>query len=156
MAMFSRDFGIDLGTFFTRISEGDQVILQEPTVVAVQVEEKKIVEIGQAALNMLGQASEEMEIARPLTEAVVALRVYLPFPAGNDQAGDPDADVKPQVMVTHPYGITSVEHRAVHEATLEALGAPAGPALLCWCPNRWRRLWGWTCRSGCHRAIWWW
>ncbi len=52
--MFSRDLGIDLGTIFTRIAEADEVVLVEPTVVAVQLEQKKIVEIGQEALNMFG------------------------------------------------------------------------------------------------------
>ncbi|HAY84397.1 MAG TPA: rod shape-determining protein, partial [Chloroflexi bacterium] len=49
MALFSRDLGIDLGTISTRIAEGDQVILREPTVVAVHLQQQKIVEIGQEA-----------------------------------------------------------------------------------------------------------
>jgi rod shape-determining protein MreB len=132
MAMFSRNLGIDLGTFFTRISEGDQVILQEPTVVAVQVEEKKIVEIGQAALNMLGRVSEELEVARPLRDGVVAYYEYAYlFLREMIKRVTPMRMFKPQVMVTHPYGITSVERRAVHEATLEAMGSRgAGSALM--------------------------
>lgn len=132
MAMFSRNLGIDLGTFFTRISEGDEIILQEPTVVAVQVEEKKIVEIGQAALNMLGRVSEEMEIARPLRDGVVAYYEYTYlFLREMVKRVTPMRMFKPQVMVTHPFGITSVERRAVHEAVLEAMGSRgAGSALM--------------------------
>lgn len=132
MAMFSRNLGIDLGTFFTRISEDDQVILQEPTVVAVHLEEQKIVEIGQAAQNMLGRVSEEMEVARPLREGVVAYYEYTYlFLREMIKRVTPMRMFKPQVMVTHPYGITSVERRAVHEAALEALGARgANSALL--------------------------
>lgn len=132
MAMFSRNLGIDLGTFFTRISEDEQVILQEPTVVAVHLEEQKIVEIGQAALNMLGRVSEEMEVARPLKEGVVAYYEYTYlYLREMIKRVTPMRMFKPQVMVTHPYGITSVERRAVHEAALEALGARgANSALL--------------------------
>ena len=51
MALFSKNLGIDLGTVFIRIAEGDQVVLQEPSVVAILLEEQKIVEVGQGALN---------------------------------------------------------------------------------------------------------
>ena len=49
MAFLSRELGIDLGTICTQIAEGGQVILEEPTVVAIAVDELKIVEVGQAA-----------------------------------------------------------------------------------------------------------
>ena len=125
MAMFSRDLGIDLGTIFTRISEGDQVVLQEPTVVAVQLEEQKIVEIGQEALNMLGRVSEGMEISRPLREGVVAYFEYSKlYLQEMIKRVTPMRMFKPRVMITHPYGITSVERRAVHEAVLRWRLAP--------------------------------
>ncbi|MGD2026843.1 MAG: rod shape-determining protein [Anaerolineales bacterium] len=124
MALFSRDLGIDLGTIFTRIAEGDQVVLHEPTVVAVQIEEQKIVEIGQEALNMYGRVSEEMEVARPLRDGVVAYFEYTYlFLREMIKRVTPMRVFKPQVIITHPYGVTSVERRAVHEAALEALGA---------------------------------
>ncbi len=124
MALFSRDLGIDLGTIFTRIAEGDRVVLQEPTVVAVQMEEQKIVEIGQEALNMYGRVSEEMEVSRPLRDGVVAYFEYTYlFLREMIKRVTPMRVFKPQVIITHPYGVTSVERRAVHEAALEALGA---------------------------------
>lgn len=125
MAMFSKDLGIDLGTMFTRIAEGDQVLLQEPTVVAVDIEEQKIVEVGQEALKMMGRVTEELEVTRPLKEGVVAYYEYTQIYLHEmlKRVTGSMRMFKPQVMVTHPYGITSVERRAVHEATLEALGA---------------------------------
>ena len=131
MALFARDLGVDLGTIFTRISEGDEVILEEPTVVAVQLEEQKIVEIGQDALNMLGRVSEEIEVSRPLREGVVAYYEYTYlYLREMIKRVTPMRMFKPQVMITHPYGITSVERRAVHEAALEALGARANALLV--------------------------
>ena len=124
MALFSRNLGIDLGTIFTRIAEGDQVVLREPTVVAVQIQEQKIVEIGQEALNMYGRVSEEMEVSRPLRDGVVAYFEYTYlFLREMIKRVTPMRVFKPQVIITHPYGVTSVERRAVHEAALEALGA---------------------------------
>ncbi|MDH5605374.1 MAG: rod shape-determining protein [Anaerolineae bacterium] len=131
MALFSRDFGVDLGTMFTRIAEGDQVLINEPTIVAVDLEAQKIVEVGQQALNMMGRVTEDILVARPIKQGVVAYYEYtwnyldwqLRQVTGNLRL------VKPQVMVTHPYGITSVEMRAVQEAVLRALG-PRSSALM--------------------------
>lgn len=132
MAMFSRALGIDLGTMFTRIAEGEQVLLTEPTMVAVDLNEKKIVEIGQSALNMMGRVSDEIEVARPLKNGVVAFYEYthLFMQALIEQVTGKMRFFKPQVIITHPYGVTSVERRAVHEAALEALGRNANVLLL--------------------------
>jgi rod shape-determining protein MreB len=131
MALFSKVLGIDIGTVFTRIAEGNQVVLQEPTVVAVDIEEQKMVEVGQDALNLMGRTGESIEVTRPLKNGVVAYfeytHVYL-----NEMIKRVTGSmrmIKPQVVLTHPYGITSVERRALHEATLEALG-PRSSALL--------------------------
>lgn len=132
MPLFAKDLGIDLGTIYTRIAEGDQVLLQEPTVVAVDLEQQKIVEVGQAALNMMGRVTEDMEVARPLKNGVVAYYEYTYrfLRAMLDQVTGSIRMFKPQVMVTHPFGITSVERRAVHEAVLEALGARSNALLV--------------------------
>ena len=55
MALFGKDLGIDLGTVNTLIAEAGQVALYEPTVAAIDVEELKIVEVGQAAREMDGR-----------------------------------------------------------------------------------------------------
>ena len=73
MATFSRELGIDLGTMFIRIVEGGEVVLQEPTIVAVDINEQKIVAVGEEALGMVGRVSEDtIEVTRPLQNGVVA------------------------------------------------------------------------------------
>lgn len=122
MALFSKDLGIDLGTFFTRVAENGEVILSEPTIVAIAVEEEKIVEYGQEAQNMFGRVPESIEVVRPLNNSVIAdyeiteyLLEYLIRKVGGSIRYS-----RPQVMISVPYGVTSVESRAVHEAILEA------------------------------------
>lgn len=121
MAFLSRDFGIDLGTINTRLAENGQVILEEPTMVAIAVEEEKIVEIGQAAQDMYGRVPESIEVARPLQNGVIAdfevTQILLQHLIRKVSAA---RFFRPQVMITIPYGVTSVESRAVHEAALEA------------------------------------
>ena len=122
MPLFSKDLGIDLGTLFTRVVVGGHVVLQEPTVVAIAVEEQKIVSVGQEASNMYGRVPESIEVTRPLQNGVIAdyditekLLEYLIKKVGGATRLFP-----PRVMITIPYGVTSVESRAVHEATLQA------------------------------------
>lgn len=122
MALFSREFGIDLGTMFTRVVEGQQILFEEPTIAAIVVDEQKMVAWGQEALDMFGKVPETIEVTRPLQNGVIAdyevtenmLRWLLRKLSG------PFRIVPPKVMITIPYGITSVESRAVHEAILEA------------------------------------
>jgi len=132
MALFSKVLGIDIGTVFTRIAEGNQVVLQEPTVVAVDIEEQKIVEVGQDALNLMGRTGEAIEVARPLKNGVVAYYEYTHMYLSEmiKRVTGTMRLMKPQIVLTHPYGITSVERRAVHEATLEALGPRSSTLLL--------------------------
>jgi rod shape-determining protein MreB len=132
MAMLSKELGIDLGTMFTRIVEGDQVLIEEPTVVAIDFEEQKMVEIGQAALNMMGRVSDVLEVERPLNNGVVAFYEYTQVFLQEllRRVTGPMRFFKPKVMVTHPYGITSVERRAVHEVVLEALGRNSNAMLV--------------------------
>ncbi len=122
MAGFSKDLGIDLGTMYTRVAEGQQIIVEEPTVVAIDVADQKIVEVGKQARDMEGRVPDTIEVARPLQNGVIAdyeiteslLRVMLQRVSG------PLRIFKPNVMITVPYGVTSVESRAVHEAVLQA------------------------------------
>jgi len=123
MAVLSKELGIDLGTVRTRISEGGQVILQEPTVVAIAIDELKIVAVGQEAQDMSGRVPESLEVAYPLQNSVIAdyevtekLLTYL-----IKKISGPVRFFRPKVMMTIPYGVTSVERRAVHEAVLEAV-----------------------------------
>jgi rod shape-determining protein MreB len=122
MALFSRELGLDLGTLYTRVAEGGQVVLQEPTVAAIVVQEQKMVEWGQAAQDMYGRVPETLEVVRPLQNGVIAdyevtenMLAWL-----LKKFHGPLGFFGPKVMVTVPYGVTSVESRAVHEATLQA------------------------------------
>ena len=122
MAGFSKDLGIDLGTMFTRLADGTHVVLEEPTVVAIEVEEQKMVAVGQEARDMVGRVPESIEVSRPLKNGVIAdyeitetlLSYLLQRVSGSMRI------FRPRVMITVPYGVTSVERRAVYEAVLEA------------------------------------
>jgi rod shape-determining protein MreB and related proteins len=122
MAGLSREIGIDLGTLNTRIAEGKKILIQEPTVAAILVDELKLVEIGQSALNMLGRVSEDIEVNRPMRYGVIAeyeitenlLREWIRQVTGRMLL------FRPKLMITVPFGITSVERRAVYEAGLGA------------------------------------
>ncbi len=122
MAVFSKDLGIDLGTMFTRVADGSQVLMQEPTIVAIAVEEQKMVAVGHEARDMFGRVPESIEVARPLRHGVIAdyeitetlLSYLLQRVSGSLRV------FRPRVMVSVPYGVTSVERRAVYEAVMEA------------------------------------
>jgi rod shape-determining protein MreB and related proteins len=123
MALFSKDLGIDLGTVRTRISEDGQVILQEPTVVAIAIDELKIVSLGQEAQDMFGRVPDSLEVSYPLQNGVIAdyevaekLLEYL-----IKKVSSPVRVFRPRVMMSVPNDVTSVERRAVHEAALEAV-----------------------------------
>ncbi len=123
MALFSKDLGIDLGTVHTRISEDGQLILQEPTVVAIAVDELKIVALGQEAQDMYGRVPESLEVAYPLQNGVIAdyevAEKFLEYLI--KKVSSSMHFFRPRVMMTVPNGVTSVERRAVHEAALEAV-----------------------------------
>jgi rod shape-determining protein MreB len=129
MALFSKDLGIDLGTLNTRIAEAEQTILEVPTVVAIVVEEQRIVEVGREALEMMGRVSDMIEVTRPLQNGVVAYYEITEKLLRNliKKISGPMLFSRPRIMMTVPYGITSVETRAVHEA---ALGAGSRDAYL--------------------------
>jgi rod shape-determining protein MreB len=122
MPAFSRELGIDLGTLNTVVAEGKQILMQEPTVVAIVVNEQKMVEWGKVARDMLGRVPENIEVTRPLLHGVIAdyeitenlLKALIKKITG------PMLFFRPRIMITVPYGVTSVESRAVHEAGLGA------------------------------------
>lgn len=120
MALFSRELGIDLGTMYTRVVSGNQVLIEEPTVVAIVVDEQKLVAWGQEAFDMFGRVPDSMEVTRPMLNGVIAdyevtehMLRYLIRKISNRL-------FPPRIMITVPYGVTSVESRAVHEAALNA------------------------------------
>jgi len=122
MGFLSRDLGIDLGTVFTRVVSGNQLVLEEPTIAAIVVAEDKLVEWGKAAHEMYGRVPETIEVSRPMVNGVIADFEV----TGNiltdvlKRVGGMVRLFRPNVMITAPEGITSVERRAVHEAALQA------------------------------------
>jgi len=152
--MFSKDLGIDLGTNNTRAAEGNQLILEEPTVAAIIIAEQKMVSWGKEAQDMLGRVPDTIEVTRPLRNGVIAdyeVAEYILRDILRKLSG-PLQFFRPQVMITVPNGITSVERRAVHEAALQAgsrdvaliqqplaaaigvdlpIGTPSGNLILC-------------------------
>jgi rod shape-determining protein MreB len=122
--MFNRRMGIDLGTINVIIYMDGQIVLQEPSMVALTVEDERIVAIGQEARDMYGRHPEHIEVVRPLRDGVIAdyevteamLRHFLQKVGGRTRL----FGGRPQVMVSVPYGVTSVERRAVHEAAIQS------------------------------------
>ena len=123
MGLFARKLGLDIGTVNVLICDNGQIVLQEPSLVALTAEEERIVEIGQPAREMLGKTDDEdIQVVRPLRDGVIAdyevteamLRHFFSKVAGRIRL------FRPTVMVAAPWGVTSVEKRAVHEAALAA------------------------------------
>jgi len=123
MPLLTRHLGIDLGTINIVVAEGRQILLEEPTVVAILIEEQKMVEWGQSAKDMYGRVPEDsIEVVRPLRNGVIAeyeiTENLLNFIVR--KLCGPMMLFRPTIMLTVPYGVTSVERRAVHEAGLGA------------------------------------
>jgi len=118
-----KEMGIDLGTVNVLVYvRGQGVVLQEPSVVAVSLHERKIIAVGEEARAMLGRTPGTLEVVRPLRDGVIAnytvtermLRYFI------RKAGGASWFFRPRVMISVPYGVTSVERRAVREAALDA------------------------------------
>jgi rod shape-determining protein MreB len=115
--------GIDLGTANTLVFVPKRgVIINEPSVVAIAVDENKVLAVGQEAKAMLGRAPDVIRIRRPLKDGVIAdyrvtyamLRYFLRKTVGHWRLFRPD------VMVSSPAGSTSTERKAVIDASREA------------------------------------
>ena len=126
--MLAKQIGVDLGTVNVLVNVvGQGIVLQEPSVVAISSEEYKIVAVGEEAKAMLGRTPEAIEVMRPMRDGVIAdyrvtqkmLEYFIRKASGGVRL------FKPRVMISVPYGVTSVEQRAVREAALEAGAARA-------------------------------
>ncbi|MBU6310445.1 rod shape-determining protein [Patescibacteria group bacterium] len=123
MSLFSPKLGIDLGTTTTLVFvPGRGIVLNEPSVVAVSEESRKILAIGADAKEMIGRTPESIIAYRPMKDGVIAdyrvteamLRYYIRKALGSWNW------FKPDVIVSVPAGVTSTERRAVVEAALKA------------------------------------
>ncbi len=121
--MFTKRIGIDLGTANSLVwLAGIGVVLNEPTVVAVTVDDNRVVAVGSEAKEMLGRTPGNIMVTRPLRDGVIADYVVTEAMLGYfmDKAVGRNRIFKPEVMVCVPSGASQVERRAVLDATLAA------------------------------------
>ena len=125
--MFIKRIGIDLGTTYTLVHLLKRgIVINEPSVVAVSVSDKKILAVGNEAKDMLGRTPDSIVAVKPLKDGVIAdymtteamLRYFINKAVGSMRI------FRPEVMVAVPAGISSTERRAVIDATIAA-GAKA-------------------------------
>ncbi len=125
LGLFSRDIGIDLGTANTLVMvRGQGIVINEPSVVAIEKKTRKILAIGAEAKEMVGRTPANIVAIRPLRDGVISdfevtekmlhyfinkvhERVLAPLP-------------RPRVVVGIPSGVTEVEKLAVHDAAINA------------------------------------
>jgi len=125
--MFIKRVGIDLGTTYTLVYLPRRgIVINEPSVVAVSMDDRKILAVGNEAKDMLGRTPDTIIALKPLKDGVIAdyrtteamLRYFINKTLGGMRL------FRPEVMVAVPAGISSTERRAVTEATIAA-GAKA-------------------------------
>lgn len=118
-----RDMAVDLGTANTKVHiKGGGIVLMEPSVVAIDKQNGKILAVGSDAKKMIGRTPGNIVAVRPLKDGVIAdfdvtesmLRYFIQKVHRRRFA------VRPRVVVCIPSGVTEVEKRAVFEATLQA------------------------------------
>ena len=120
MGILAKDIGIDLGTANTLIYvRGRGIVLREPTVVAIDKYEGKVVAVGDEAGQMIGRAPENIVVVKPLKDGVIAdFEVTQAMIKQFIKKANAGAIFKPRVLVCIPSGITEVERRAVEEAVM--------------------------------------
>ena len=122
---YAGDLAIDLGTANTLVSvRGKGIVIREPSVVAIDKNDERILAVGIEAKRMLGRTPANIVAVRPLKDGVIAdfdvteamLRYFIDKASEKRYPWTP----RPRVVVCVPSGVTSVEKRAVFEATIQA------------------------------------
>lgn len=117
--MFGKDIGIDLGTANVLVFvRGKGVVLDEPSVVAIEQGSGTVVAVGEEARRMVGRTPGNIVATRPLKDGVIAdfdvteqmLKYFL------DKVGLRGFMARPRVLICAPSGITTVEQKAIREA----------------------------------------
>ncbi|RCW77419.1 rod shape-determining protein [Saliterribacillus persicus] len=123
--MFSRDIGIDLGTANVLIHvKGKGIVLDEPSVVAMDRNTGKVLEVGEEARRMVGRTPGNIEAIRPLKDGVIAdfdvteamLRYFI------NKINVKGFLSKPRMLICCPTNITKVEQKAIKEAAEKSGG----------------------------------
>ncbi len=124
MQLFSNDLGIDLGTSNILIyMDGKGVVIREPSVVAVDKNSGKILQVGASARNMMGRTPGNIVAMSPLKEGIISdheLTVKMLLELFRAASKSSWFTPKPRVVVSVPSGITEVEERTVINAATEA------------------------------------
>ena len=122
---YAGDLAIDLGTANTLVSvRGKGIVIREPSVVAIDKNDERILAVGIEAKRMLGRTPGNIVAVRPLKDGIIAdfdvteamLRYFIDKASEKRYPWTP----RPRVVVCVPSGVTSVEKRAVFEATIQA------------------------------------
>ncbi len=121
---FSVDIGIDLGTANTLVYvKGKGIVINEPTIVAINTRTGQLVAVGNEAKTMLGRTPNHIEVVRPLVDGVISdfevteeMLAYLI----NKVRSENRSLIGPRVLVGVPSGITNVEMRAARDAAKNA------------------------------------
>ena len=122
MSIASRDMAIDLGTANTLVYvRGMGIVLNEPSVVAINTRDSRALAVGMEAKKMIGRTPSHIQAIRPLRDGVIAdfditekmLRYFI-------KKVQPRRWARPRIIVCVPSGITGVERRAVEEAAYHA------------------------------------
>jgi rod shape-determining protein MreB len=117
--MFSKDIGIDLGTANVLVHvKGRGVVLDEPSVVALEADTKRVVAVGEEARRMVGRTPVNIIAIRPLKDGVIAdfevtemmLKHFI------TKIGVKSLFTRPRILICAPTNITSVEQKAIREA----------------------------------------
>ncbi len=126
LGKLSQDIGIDLGTAYSLVYvRGKGVVINEPSVVAINKKTKQVLAIGDEAKKMVGRTPSHIVAIRPLVDGVIsdfevteAMLKY--FIEKVHKSRFLSLAPRPRVVVGIPYGVTEVERRAVEEAALNA------------------------------------
>ena len=125
LGAFSHDIGIDLGTANTLVYiKGRGVIINEPSVVAINQKTKQILAIGEEARNMVGRTPGHIVAIKPLVDGVVSdfevTEQMMKYFISKAHKEGFRLLPRPRVIIGIPYGVTEVERRAVEEAAINA------------------------------------
>ncbi|HAT03986.1 MAG TPA: rod shape-determining protein [Candidatus Magasanikbacteria bacterium] len=122
---FGKDIAIDLGTANTLVYTPDKgIVIEEPSVVAVNIKTEQILAVGHEAKQMLGKTPPHIQVTRPLTEGIISdyevtEKMLKYFIDKVHQDGFSIAS-RPRVVIAVPLDVTEVEIKAVEDATLSA------------------------------------
>ena len=124
MFMFSNDLGVDLGTANVLIyADGKGLVVREPSVVAVDKNPGKILQVGAAARNMLGRTPGNVVAMHPLKDGIISdheMTVRMLQTMFKSATKASVFTPKPRVVISVPSGVTEVEERSVINAAIEA------------------------------------